>query len=129
MKLPPRRAVSAAMALSSLRARDPIVFEKSFQTLTASSLSWIDDGLTSLEAENSVQNEADEENAAIELASPGSSEDQVLRHHHRVVAEALIRRKVFKILDKYDQGSDGFRSVTRAFCEMERNGHLRDGIT
>ena len=25
--------------------------------------------------------------------------------------------------------SDGFRSVTRGFCEMERNGHLRDGIT
>ena len=25
--------------------------------------------------------------------------------------------------------SDGFRSVTRAFCEMQRNGHLPDGIT
>ena len=103
MKLPPRCAVSAAMALSSLRARDPVVFEKSFQTLTASSLSWIDDGLTSAETKNFVQNGTDEENAAIESKSPGSPEDHVLRHYYRVVAEALIRRKVFKILDKYDR--------------------------
>jgi hypothetical protein len=93
----------SAMALSSLRARDPVVFEKSFQTLTASSLSWIDEGLLSQETKLSLQSDIVKQNdEAIELSSSGSTEKEKDKyHHHRVVAEALIRRIIFKILDKH----------------------------
>jgi hypothetical protein len=35
-------ATTTVMVLSNLQGRNPIVFEQSFQTLTSSSLSWID---------------------------------------------------------------------------------------
>lgn len=96
MKIPSFRMVSA-MALSSLQARDPIVFENSFQTLTASSLSWIDKEILTQATNIFLQNDIQKENMS------GTTENENEKHHcHHVVAEALIRRIVFKILDKYN---------------------------
>ena len=99
MKIPSQSMVSAAMALSSLQARDPIVFEDSFQTLTASSLSWIDSELLSQTTEKHRENDFFKKDTSTIKTSSAENEDHW--HYHRVVAEALIRRKVFKVLDKY----------------------------
>jgi len=103
MKIPSHGMVSA-MALSNLQAMDPIIFENSFQTLTVSSLSWIDDGLsTQMEKLSPKNNIATEGSSSIELSasSSGPTDNEDQHHHYRVVAEALIRRIVHKILVKY----------------------------
>eukprot|EP00536_Pseudo-nitzschia_multiseries_P005981 jgi/Psemu1/192051/e_gw1.122.8.1 len=94
MKLP-LFSMSSTMALRSLQATDPVLFEKSFQTLTASSLSWIDEELLKIDS-NCTEHKLKSER----LSSTPTEYDEV-NSNHQVVAEAVIRRVAFKILDKY----------------------------
>ncbi len=100
----------SAMALSSLQASEPAIFENSFQTLTAASLSWIDEGLLSrissesLFGDLSVEKSPQAEGPQV-LSSTGSTNNETKHHNERVVAEALIRQKVHRILDKYNEVS------------------------
>jgi len=110
MKLPSHPMVSS-MALLNLQASDPIIFENSFQTLTSSSLSWIDKGLESQVIQLSRRSDiAEEIDSTTELSSSGLTEIENDKfYQYRVVAEVLIRRRVHKILDKYNEVSSSER--------------------
>ena len=106
MKVPSKRII-VGMALNSLQARDPILFENSFQTLTSSSLSWIDEAVLSRATKLSFRNDTAKQNP-VELSSLNSTQNEnadIKYHVHRAIAEASIRRMVFKILDKYTEVS------------------------
>jgi len=111
-------ATTAVMVLSNLQGRNPIVFEQSFQTLTSSSLSWIDkefdnellsEQLVRMNTTNTTTITDTQVVDVIEEVSDNNNheeqeqeqEEQLKQQRNIIIAKVLIRRIVYKCLDKY----------------------------
>ena len=131
MKIPSPSLVSA-MALRSLQASEPTIFEDSFQTLTAASLSWIDEGLYSqIEESGSLLSDYSSEISLQDeglISSTLSGDNEAQHHNERVVAEALLRKIVFRILDKYSDISSP-RDVEEALKHHRLPEKLRSELS
>ena len=103
--------ITSAMILKNIRANDPINFEKSFQALTSSSLSWLDK-----EFDKEVEKSRLAMSHGSKLSSGGNEEienkinegsvhskEELPPEQQRnvAIAKALIRRIVYKCLHKY----------------------------
>jgi hypothetical protein len=88
-------AVSTAAALNLLQLRDPVGFEKLFQLLTPASLTTLHDQLAAeLEATTTTAQAAKQQNVGLKDA---------IDCCNQIIAQAIIRRLVFKYLQKYSE--------------------------
>ncbi|OEU11151.1 hypothetical protein FRACYDRAFT_246262 [Fragilariopsis cylindrus CCMP1102] len=113
-------ATTDVMALSStisniIQSKYPIIFEQSFQTLTSSSLSWIDkqfdNELEFVRIDNTTTKPTTEIAATTVCThqvdieeDPGNNnheEEEQQQQRNITIAKVLIRRIVYKCLDKY----------------------------